>query len=159
MGKSDEKKQFEKQVQIKNRKASHEFEFIEKYIAGIALRGTEIKSIRQMRASLQEAYCAFMKGELYIRKMNISPYFQGSHYNHEPARDRKLLLHKRELRKLHEKVKERGHTIVPVRLFINDRGLVKLEIALAKGKKLHDKREAIKEKDMKREMERSRKNF
>ena len=159
MGKSDEKQKFEKQVQIKNRKASHEFQFIEKYIAGIELKGTEIKSIRQMKASLQEAYCAFMKGELYIRKMNISPYFQGSYYNHEPTRDRKLLLHKRELKKLHEKVKERGHTIVPIRLFINDRGIAKLEIALAKGKKLHDKREAIKEKDLKREMERTGKMF
>lgn len=143
-------------IQIKNKKASFEYQFIDTYIAGIQLKGTEIKSIRHGNASLQEAYCFFANEELYIKGMHIAKYEQGTHYNHEPVRDRKLLLQKKELRKLEAKFEEKGLSIIPVRMFINDRGLAKLEIALAKGKKLYDKREDIKEKDVKREMQREK---
>lgn len=139
---------------IKNRKASFEYEFLDTYIAGIMLKGTEIKSIREGKASLTEAYCYFRNGELYIKQMHISPYSLAAHYNHEPVRDRKLLLSKKELNKLEGKSEEKGLSIIPVRLFINDRGLAKLEIALARGKKIHDKRQSIKEKDAKRDLDR-----
>lgn len=139
---------------IKNRKASFEYEFLDTYIAGIMLKGTEIKSIREGKASLTEAYCYFKNGELYIKQMHISPYSLAAHYNHEPVRDRKLLLSKKELNKLEGKSEEKGLSIIPIRLFINDRGLAKLEIALARGKKIHDKRQNIKEKDAKRDMDR-----
>lgn len=145
---------FKKDVHIKNRKASFEFTFIDKYVAGMVLKGTEIKSIRLGKASLQEAYCYFKRGELFIKGMHIAPYEQATHFNHEARRERKLLLSKKELRKLEAKSQEKSLTIVPVRLFINNRGLAKLEIALAKGKKLHDKRDSIKEKDVKRELDR-----
>jgi SsrA-binding protein len=145
-----------KSITIKNKKASFEYHFIDTYIAGIQLTGTEIKSIRLGDVSLQEGYCLFSNSELYIKGMHISRYEQGTHYNHEPVRDRKLLLQKKELRKLEEKSEEKGLTIIPVKLFINDRGLAKLEIALAKGKKLFDKREDIKERDVKREMQREK---
>ena len=139
---------------IKNRKASFEYEFLDTYIAGIMLKGTEIKSIREGKASLTEAYCYFRNGELYIKQMHISPYSLAAHYNHEPVRDRKLLLSKKELNKLEGKSEEKGLSIIPIRLFINDRGLAKLEIALARGKKIHDKRQNIKEKDAKRDLDR-----
>ncbi len=144
-----------KKVNVDNRRASFEYFFLEKYVAGLVLTGTEIKSIRQHKVNLQDAYCLFLANELYIRHMHISPYAEGTHYNHEPLRDRKVLLQKRELKKLMEKLKDQGLTLVPVRLFTNDRGLAKVEIALAKGKKLYDKRESIKERDVRRETERA----
>lgn len=148
------KEKIQKSVTIKNKKASFEFSFIDTYMAGIALTGTEIKSIRQSKVNLQDAFCYFGNGELFIKNMHISKYDEGSHYNHDPLRDRKLLLKKKELKKLQEKGEEKGLTIIPIKLFINDRGLVKIEIALAKGKKLYDKREDIKQKDIKRELDR-----
>lgn len=145
---------FSNNINIKNRKASFEFEFLEQHTGGMVLQGTEIKSIREGKASLQESYCYFSRGELFIKGMHIAPYEQGTIYNHDPLRDRKLLLQKKELRKLESKLNEKGLTIVPVRLFISERGHAKINIALAKGKKLHDKRDSIKEKDIKREMDR-----
>ena len=148
--------QFAKSVNIKNRKASFEYQFIEKYIAGIVLVGTEIKSIRESKANLQHSYCIERNSEVYVRDLHISPYALAAHYNHDPTRERKLLLNSKEIKKLAGKSQEKGFAIIPVRLFINDRGLAKLEIALAQGKKLHDKRQSIKEKDEKREMSRIR---
>ena len=142
------------QVNIKNKKAFFEFEIQDKVEAGIELRGTEVKSIREGKASIKEAYCFFHKGELYIKNMNVTEYEKGNIYNHEPTRQRKLLLKKRELQKLNEKVKEKGLTIVPLRLYFNSRGVAKLEIGVAKGKKVYDKRDSIKEKDTKRDIER-----
>ncbi|MBB5284817.1 SsrA-binding protein [Rhabdobacter roseus] len=141
-------------MQIENRRASFEFFFLEEFTAGMALTGTEIKSIRQNKVNFQDAYCLFMDDELFVRSLHIAPYTEGTHYNHDPVRDRKLLLTKRELKRLSEKLKDQGLTIIPVRLFTNDRGLAKLQIALAKGKKLYDKRESIKERDVKREIDR-----
>ena len=147
---------FSKNVNIVNRKAKFEYEFLEKFIAGLVLKGTEIKSIRESKASLQHAYCLIKDNEIFVRDLHISPYSQAAHYNHDPVRERKLLLSKREIRKLSVKSKEKGLTIIPTRLFINDRGYAKLEIALAKGKKIHDKRRDIKERDQKRELDRMR---
>ena len=144
-----------KKVDIKNRRASFEYFFLDEYTAGLSLTGTEIKSIRQGKVNFQDAYCLFMDGALYIRSLHISPYTEGTHYNHDPMRDRKLLLTKREMRKLSENLKDQGLTIVPVRLFTSERGFAKLNIALAKGKKLYDKRDSIKEKDLKRETDRA----
>lgn len=149
-----EKARFSNNINIKNRKARHEYEFVDTYVAGIALKGTEIKSIREGKVNLMDGYCYFNSGELFVKGIHISPYAQGSFYNHETTRERKLLLHKKELSKIETQINEKGLTIIPARLFINDRGLAKLEIAVAKGKKLHDKRESIKEKDVKRELER-----
>jgi len=149
-----EKGKFSSQISIKNRKARFEYHFLETYTAGLKLMGTEIKSIREGKVNLQEAYCYFHNQELFIKQMHISPYSQGTHYNHEPTRERKLLLKKKELAKLESKMNEKGLTIIPTRLFINNRGLAKLDIALAKGKKLYDKREDIKQKDVKRELDR-----
>lgn len=148
------KNRFEKIINIKNKKASFEFEFIDKYTAGIQLKGTEIKSIREGKVSLTEAYCYFRRGELFIKQMHIAPYSMAASYNHDAVRERKLLLNKQELEKLEGKFSEKGLSIVPVRIFINDQGLAKVEIALARGKKIHDKRESIKAKDSKRELER-----
>ncbi|SEG39278.1 SsrA-binding protein [Algoriphagus boritolerans] len=145
---------FEKFVNIKNKKASFEFEFIDTYVTGVMLTGTEIKSIRESKVSLTEAFCIFLDGELYIRQMHIAPYSMAASYNHVSVRDRKLLLKKKELEKLETKSAEKGLAIIPVRIFINDRGLAKLEIALARGKKTHDKRQDLKEKDAKRELQR-----
>ena len=143
-------------VQINNRRASFDYEFLETYTAGIVLVGSEIKSIRAGKASLADAYCYFDTfGQLYVRNLNISPYFWSSWGAHEPKRDRKLLLTRRELKHLAQAVKEKGLTIVAVRLYIAENGYAKLLIALAKGKKVFDKRQSIKEKDMRREMERS----
>ena len=145
---------FSKSIQIKNRRASFEYHFLETFIAGIVLKGTEIKSLREGKANLQDAFGVFFKEELWVKQMHISPYTQAAHFNHDLTRERKLLLSKKELKKLEKGMQEKGVTIVPTRLFINDRGFAKLEIAMAKGKKLHDKREGIKEKDVKRELER-----
>ncbi|NLR90414.1 MULTISPECIES: SsrA-binding protein SmpB [Flammeovirga] len=143
-------------VKIKNRKASHEYEFIEKFVAGVALKGSEIKSIRMQKVSLQDAFCLFIGDELIVRSMHIAPYEMGGHNNHEAKADRKLLLTRKELTKLDKKVKENGFTIVPTQLFINDRGLAKIEVALARGKKLYDKRQDLKAKDQSREMSKVR---
>ncbi|MCD4665289.1 MAG: SsrA-binding protein SmpB [Bacteroidales bacterium] len=142
------------QIKIKNKKAFYEYFITENIIAGIQLYGTEIKSIRTGKVSLTESYCAFKENELFVINMHIAEYQFGTHYNHEPKRDRKLLLKKRELRKLGIKVKERGFTIIPTFLFINEKGLAKHEIGVAKGKKLYDKRESIKNKDIKRDIDR-----
>lgn len=146
------KERFSQNVQIKNKKASYQYEFIDTYDAGLVLKGSEIKSIREGKASLQEAYCHIHDGELFIQNMNISPYKEGAYANHEPTRQRKLLLHKKEIERLKSKTEEKGLTIVPTRLYLNSRGLAKLQVALAKGKKLHDKRESLKKKDMNREL-------
>lgn len=140
-------------IRIKNKKARYSYHIMDTFTAGIRLQGTEIKSIREGKASLNESFCYFVKGELFV-KMHISEYERGTIYNHDPRRERKLLLTKRELKKLKTRVQERGLTIIPLTLFINDEGLAKLDIALAKGKKLFDKRDSIKEKDMKRDMDR-----
>ena len=145
---------FEKSINIKNKKASFEFEFLDTYVAGLMLKGTEIKSIREGKVSLTEAYCVFHRGELFIHQMHIAPYSMAASYNHEAVRERKLLLNKKELEKLETKSSEKGLAIIPVRIFINDRGKAKIEIALARGKKLHDKRQDLKEKDAKRELQR-----
>jgi SsrA-binding protein len=143
-------------IQISNRRASFDYEFLETFTAGIQLVGTEIKSIRAGKASLVDAFCYFdQRGQLYVKGMNIAQYFWGSWGQHEPVRDRKLLLTKRELRHLRQEVKLKGNTIVAVRLFVADNGYAKLVIALAKGKKAYDKRQSIKEKDIRREMDRS----
>lgn len=145
----------DQKVRIKNKKAAFEFFLVEKYVAGIELSGTEIKSIRTGKVSLAESYCTFRGDELFVINMHIAEYQYGTYNNHDPKRDRKLLLNRRELKKLAIKTKERGFTIIPTFLFINDRGLAKLEIAVAKGKKIYDKRETIKIKDNQRDMERS----
>jgi SsrA-binding protein len=149
------KKDSKPRVSIDNRRARYEYEFIDTYDAGIVLLGTEIKSIREGNANLRNAYCVFKKGELYVRSLFIAEYKHGNQFNHEERRVRKLLLKRRELRKLEKKVKEKGFTIVPVRLYLNDRGLAKVQIALAQGKKIYDKRKSVKEKDLKREMART----
>ncbi len=150
------KEKISSDINIRNKKAGFEFQFLENFIAGMVLKGTEIKAIRQGKVNFQDAFCFFKGNELYVKNMHISTYTEGSYYNHEPLRDRKLLLNKKELRKLLIKGDEKGLTIIPVRLFVNDRGFAKLEIALGKGKKLYDKREDIKAKDVRRELERDR---
>lgn len=144
-------------ISIKNKKAFFDYEIIENFYAGIQLAGTEIKSIRGAKASLVDSYCSFTGNQLYVKNMHISEYELGTCNNHIAKRDRKLLLHKKELAKIQKKAKEGGITIVPLKLFINDRGLAKLEISLAKGKKTYDKRESLKLKDDTREMDRARK--
>ncbi len=145
---------FEKIINIKNKKASFQFEFIDTYVAGVMLKGTEIKSIREGKVSLTESFCIFLQDELFVRQMHIAPYIMAASYNHEAVRDRKLLLSRKELEKLQTKSEEKGLTIIPVRIFINDRGKAKIEIALGRGKKVHDKRQDLKEKDAKRELQR-----
>ena len=141
-------------INIKNKRASFEYFFVDTYTAGIVLTGTEIKSIRQGKASLVDTFCIFIKGELWVKNMHISEYFYGSYNNHVARRDRKLLLTKKELRKLERTADEPGFTIVPTRMFINEKGLAKVVIALAKGKKQYDKRQTMKEKEDKRMMDR-----
>ena len=149
------KEKTNRKIQINNKRASFDYESLETYEAGIVLVGTEIKSLRAGKASLSDAYCYFSNGELYVKGMNISTYFWASAWSsHEPGRDRKLLLHSKELRSLSNSVKQKGLTIVAVKLYINDEGMAKLLIALARGKKEFDKRATIKEKDIRREMER-----
>jgi SsrA-binding protein len=137
-------------ISIKNRKASHEYFFLDTYIAGIQLIGVEIKSIRNGEVNLSEAYCVFQNGELYLKNTHISPYENAGFVKVDPLRDRKLLLNKNELRKLSEGISRKGLTIVPTKMFINDRGLCKVEVCLCQGKKTYDKRESLKEKDMKK---------
>jgi len=144
-------------INIRNKKAYHDFEILEKFVAGVLLSGTEIKSLRLGKASLSESYCYFVKTELWIKGFNIAEYFFGTYNNHMPLRERKLLLHKKELQKLERKTKESGLTIIPLQVFITERGWAKIEIGLAKGKKTHDKRETLKTKDAKREMDRMKK--
>ena len=146
-------------VEIKNKKAKFEFEFIETFTAGIQLFGTEIKSIRNNKASIMEAYGVLLKKELFIRNMYIADYENGGHFNHDSKRDRKLLLNKMELSKINKKLKNKGLTIVPIKLFISNNGWAKINIALAKGKKIHDKREDLKKKDANREIDRKLKGF
>jgi SsrA-binding protein len=148
------KDRFSNNINIKNRQATYEYELLDKYIAGIVLTGTEIKSIREGKVNLQDGYCYLNNGELMVKGVNITPYAQGTHYNHEATRERKLLLKRSELKKLEGKIEEKGLTLIPLRLFINDRGFAKLEIALGRGKKLHDKRDSMKERDAKRELDR-----
>ena len=146
-------------VQIKNKKASFDYFFVDTYTAGIVLTGTEIKSIRLGKASLVDTFCYINNGEIWAKGMNINPYFYGSYNNHEAKRDRKLLLNKREIRRLQEDTKAVGFTIVPTLVFIDDKGRAKVDIALCRGKKEFDKRQTIKEKQDKREMDRAMKNF
>ena len=143
-------------INIKNRKASFEYQFIDTFTAGISLLGTEIKSIRNSKANISDAFCIFIENELFVKNLHIEEYSNGGTYNHTPKRDRKLLLNRQELNKMLGKVKEKGNSIIPIRLFINEKGKAKLEIALAKGKKIYDKRESIKAKDQKREINQSK---
>lgn len=144
-------------IQIKNKKAKHEYEFIETFTAGLVLKGTEIKSIRQGKASIMESYCTIENGEVVILNMHIAEYDKGGFVNHIPTRKRTLLLQKKEIQKLEKKLKDQGLTIVPTRLYISESGYAKLNIALAKGKKLFDKRESLKSADAKRDMDRAMK--
>ena len=144
-------------VSIKNKKASFEYQFILKFVAGIMLEGTEIKSIRNNQANISDAYCVFANNELFVKNLHIAEYNSGGYTNHEPKRSRKLLLNRQELNKIKGKVKEKGNSIIPIHLYINEKGKAKLEIVLAKGKKIYDKRESIKEKDQKRDIERIKK--
>ena len=141
-------------MEIKNRQAYYEYFIDDKLQAGVALLGTEVKSLRAGKASFVDAYCIFQKGELWLKGMHISEYSHGTVNNHDALRDRKLLLTKRELKRWEGKIKEKGYTIIPLRMFFNEKNFIKLEIGLAKGKKLHDKRESIKQKDTEREMKR-----
>jgi SsrA-binding protein len=142
-------------INIRNKSASHEYEFIEKFTAGIQLLGTEIKSIKAGKANLVDSYCYFHGRELYLKGMHVSEYWWGSYNNHEPKRERKLLLNRKELIKLERKSAEKGLTIIAIRLFVNDKGLAKIELALARGKQEFDKRHDIKDRDAKREMDRA----
>lgn len=147
-------------INIKNRKAKFQYEILDKYTAGIKLVGTEIKSIREGKASIAESFCEFNdRGELFAVNMTVEEYSHASHFNHKPKTERKLLLQKNELKKLYKEVRNSGLTIIPLRLFINDRGLAKLVVALCKGKKLYDKREDIKKRDTKRQLDRVKKAF
>jgi len=148
------KQRFSNDINIRNKQAGFQFELLDKYVAGMVLTGTEIKSIREGKVNLQDGFCYFNNEELFVKGINITPYAQGTHYNHAATRERKLLLKRSELKKLESRIEEKGLTLVATRLFINDRGIAKLEIALAKGKKLHDKRDSIKERDAKRELDR-----
>ena len=141
-------------MEIRNRSAYFEFYIDDKYTAGIALLGTEVKSLRTGKASFNDSYCILQDGELWLKSFHIGEYSHGTVNNHEPLRERKLLLTKRELAKLQNKIKEKGYTLIPLRLFLNEKNLVKVEIGLAKGKKLHDKRDSIKERDTEREIKR-----
>ncbi|HEU0111209.1 MAG TPA: SsrA-binding protein SmpB [Flavisolibacter sp.] len=141
-------------MEIKNRSAYFEYFIDDKYVAGIVLTGTEVKSLREGKANFKDSYCIFHKGELFLRSFHISEYSHGTVNNHDPIRERKLLLNRRELKKLDAKLKEKGYTIVPLRLFFNEKNLVKVEIGLGKGKKLHDKRDTIKQRDTEREIKR-----
>ena len=151
---SGKKKEIQKSVSIKNRKASHEYHFIEIYQAGVVLQGTEIKSIRMGKVTMSDAFCLFIGNELFLRNLHISQYDMGNVHNHEEKADSKLLLKRKELKKLQYDAQDVGLTIIPTKVYVNDRGLAKIEIALAKGKKLYDKRQDMKAKDAKRELDR-----
>lgn len=157
MNKQQEELRKKSPVQIKNRKASFEYFFIEEFTAGIVLTGTEIKSIRAGKASLVDTYCTIIHGEMWVKGMSISPYFYGSYNNHEQKRDRKLLLTRREIARLESATKQTGYTIVPTLVFIDENGRAKMDIALCKGKKAFDKRQTLKEKEDRREMDRAMK--
>ena len=144
-----------KEVSIKNKRARFEYHLLDTFTAGIQLVGTEIKSIRNSKASILEAFCVFERGEVWIRNMTITEYENGSFYNHKPKSDRKLLLNRKEIDKIEKFLKVKGNTIIPLKLFLSEKGWAKINIALAQGKKLHDKRNDLKEKDDKREMERA----
>ena len=141
-------------MEIKNRSAFHEYFFDNKYVAGIVLTGTEVKSLREGKASFNDSYCIIHKGEMWLKSLHIAEYSHGTTNNHDPIRDRKLLLQKREINKIDAKLKEKGYTLIPLLIFFNEKNLIKVEIGLGKGKKLHDKRETIKKRDVEREMKR-----
>jgi SsrA-binding protein len=149
----------QKTINILNKRAKFDYEILDKYSAGIVLSGTEIKSIRLGKASITESFCEFHEGELFVINSNIEEYLYGTHYNHKTKSERKLLLNKKELKKLNKDSENKGLTIVPLRLFTNDKGLAKLEIALCRGKKNYDKRESLKEQDTKRDLDRIKKAF
>ncbi len=157
---SKEKKQFKNTINIRNKRARFDYEILDKYIAGIQLVGTEIKAIREGKASLADSFCEFNdRGELFVVNMFINEYSHGTHYNHQPKRERKLLLNKKELKKLKREVDKSGLTIVPLRMFITDKGWAKMEIGLARGRKKYDKRELLKERDIKRQLDQIRKEY
>ncbi len=141
-------------MELKNRQAFYEYFIDDKYVAGMVLTGTEVKSLRAGRASFNDSYCLLHKGEVWIRSLHIAEYSHGTVNNHDPLRERKLLLQKREIRKIESKLKEKGYTLVPLRIFFNEKNLVKIEIGLGRGKKLHDKRDTIKKREADREMKR-----
>lgn len=149
----------QKQINIKNKKARFEYHIIDTFVAGIVLSGTEIKSIRNSKASILESYCVFENGEVWIRNMYINAYENGSFYNHKPRHDRKLLLNKKEIAKIEKFLKVKGNAVIPLKMFISEKGWAKLTIGTAQGKKLHDKRQDLKEKDDKRAMDRAMKRF
>ncbi|MGN0225525.1 MAG: SsrA-binding protein SmpB [Prevotella sp.] len=159
MNKAEQELRKKSPIQIKNKKASFEYFFVDTYTAGLVLTGTEIKSIRMGKASLVDTFCYIYNGEIWVKGMNISRYFYGSYSNHDPKRDRKLLLNKREIRKLQEATKAVGYTIVPTLVFIDDKGRAKMDIVLAKGKREYDKRQTLKEKEDRREMDRMFKKY
>ena len=159
MNKQQEELRKKSPVQIKNRKAAFEYFFIEEFTAGIVLTGTEIKSIRAGKACLVDTYCTIIHGEMWVKGMSISPYFYGSYNNHEQKRDRKLLLTRREIARLESATKQTGYTIVPTLVFIDENGRAKMDIALCKGKKAFDKRQTLKEKEDRREMDRAMKVY
>lgn len=141
-------------MEIKNRSVYHEYFIDTKYEAGMVLLGTEVKSIRAGKVSFNDSYCLLHKGEIWVKSLHIAEYSHGNMNNHDPVRDRKLLLEKKEIKKIESKLKEKGYTLIPLRMYFNEKSLVKMEIGLARGKKLHDKRETIKQKDVEREMKR-----
>ncbi|MEM6765842.1 MAG: SsrA-binding protein SmpB [Bacteroidota bacterium] len=147
------------QTVISNRKASYEYHIEDRFEAGISLRGTEVKSLRAGKASLQEAFCYIKKEEVFVKNMNIAEYDKGSYNNHEPMRERKLLLRKKELKKIKKQLNEKGYTLIPLKVYFNKRNFAKMEIGLAKGKKIHDKRSDIKKKDTQRDLDRAMKNY
>lgn len=159
MNKEEELLRKKSPVNIKNKKASFEYYFVDVLTAGIVLTGTEIKSIRMGKASLVDAYCYIHNGEIWVKGMNVSPYFYGSYSNHESKRERKLLLNRREINRLEEASKTPGYTIIPILIFIDDKGRAKVDVALARGKKLYDKRQTLKEKEDRREMDRAVKRY
>ena len=159
MNKQEEEIRKKSPVNIKNRKAAFEYFFIETFTAGLVLTGTEIKSIRAGKASLVDTYCLIIQGEMWVRGMSVSPYFYGSYNNHDMKRDRKLLLTRREISRLASATKQTGYTIVPLLVFIDEKGRAKMDIALCKGKKSFDKRQTLKEKDDRREMDRAFKRY
>ena len=159
MNKQQEELRKKSPIQIKNRKAAFEYFFIEEFTAGLVLTGTEIKSIRAGKASLVDTYCTIIHGEMWVKDMSVSPYFYGSYNNHEQKRDRKLLLTRREIARLESATKQTGYTIVPTLVFIDEHGRAKMDIALCKGKKAFDKRQTLKEKEDRREMDRAMKIY
>lgn len=148
-----------KKIEIKNRKARFEYEILDRYTAGIVLAGTEIKAIRLGKASIAESFCEFQNNELWVINMTVQEYSHATYFNHQPKQERKLLLNRKELKKLEKDVTNSGNTIVPLRLFVNENGLAKMDIALAKGKKLYDKRETMKDRDNKRRLDAIKKQF